>query len=160
MENIYESNAHCVGEANWHLQFTPAYRQDIFADRLVRELTLAYLFEGAKKLDVTISALEFGPDHVHLFLEGTRKVSVSYAVQILKGFSSLQMRKSFKPLFEDKLWGKKFWSAGYFYQTVGVITSETVKKYITQGQKKHWVNSEETNKQQKTLFNYTRKSAV
>lgn len=159
MEKIYASRAHCVGEANWHLQFTPAYRQDIFVNKLVRELTLNFLFEGAKKLGVIISALEFGPDHVHLFLEQTRKVSVSYAVQILKGFSSLQMRKSFKSLFEDKLWGEKFWSAGYFYQTVGVITSETVKKYISQGQKKHWINSEETNKQQKTLFTYTRGAA-
>jgi len=155
MNQTYQATGHCIGESNWHLQFTPAYRRDIFRDQIVRELTLAYLFEGAKKLGVTISAIEFGPDHVHLFLQGTRKVSVTDAVQTLKGFSSRMIRKGHIYLFQDKLWGDKFWTSGYFYQTVGVITSETVKKYITQGQAKHWTRPTNEDKQQKTLLNYT-----
>ena len=154
MNQTYEASGHCVGEANWHLQFTPGYRRDIFRDQLVRELTLAYLFEGAKKLGVTIGAIEFGPDHVHLFLQGTRKVSVTHAVQTLKGFSSRQMRKSHNYLFQHKLWGDKFWSEGYFYQTVGTITAETVKRYIEQGQTKHWTKTANQDKQQRTLLNY------
>ena len=151
----YEPNAHCVGEANWHLQFTPAYRAEIFRDALVRELTLAYLFEAAKRIGVKISALEFGPDHVHLFLEETRKISVSDAVRRLKGFSSRKMRKSHKLLFNQELWGRKFWSAGYFYQTVGVITADAVKKYITEGQKKHWNEPNKKDDNQQTLLTYT-----
>jgi len=54
------------------------------------------------------------------------------------------MRQGHKQLFESKLWGRKFWSAGYFHRTVGAITTETVKHYITEGQKKHWVEMQES----------------
>lgn len=152
MSEAYKVSGHCVGESNWHLQFTPAYRQNIFSDKIVRELTVAYLFEAAQDLNVKISAIECGPDHIHMFLQETRKVSVVEAVQKLKGYSSRMMRKRHMELFEHKLWGEKFWSGGYFFQTVGVVTAETVKEYIEKGQEKHW----ETNKrEQKTLFNYS-----
>ncbi|MEK6848251.1 MAG: hypothetical protein AABX65_01325 [Nanoarchaeota archaeon] len=36
-------SSHAVGESNFHLQLTPAYRQDIFADEQVSELTLAFM---------------------------------------------------------------------------------------------------------------------
>jgi len=59
------------------------------------------------------------------------------------------MRKGYKELFDDKLFGNKFWSSGYFYRTVGAVNAETVKRYIKEGQRKHWQQ-----KEQKTLFNY------
>jgi putative transposase len=148
----YQSSGHCVGESNWHFQFTPAYRRKIFADQLIRELTTAYLFEAAQALGIHVAALNFGPDHVHLFLEQTRKVSVVAAVQKLKGFSSYMMRKLHKDLFQQMLWGDKFWSGGYFYQTVGQITADSVKEYIEKSQQKHW--KEYIEKKQTTLLCY------
>ena len=62
------------------------------------------------------------------------------------------MRKGHRILFKDKLWGRKFWGAGYFHRTVGVVTAETVKRYVKEGQRKHWVEREQ--KQQRTLFSY------
>ena len=147
----YQAQAHCVGESNWHLQFTPAYRRPIFADPLVRELTVAYVMEAAEQLQVRVGAIECGPDHLHVFVQDTRKVSVVQAVHKLKGYASYLMRKRHTALLSHWLWGDKFWSAGYFYQTVGTITAESVKEYITKGQAKHWVPQET---QQKTLFNY------
>ncbi len=150
--NSYQSSAHCVGESNWHLQFTPAYRRPIFEDQLTRELTIAYLVEATQDLGIHVGAIDCGPDHIHLFLQGTRKFSVVEVVQKLKGSSSYKMRKGHRYLFCDQLWGDKFWSAGYFYQTVGAITTESVKEYILKGQQKHWVTEA---KEQKMLFNYT-----
>ena len=148
----YSASAHCVGESNWHLQFTPGYRRPIFEDTLTRELTIAYLVEAAQQLDVHVGAIECGPDHIHMFLQETRKHSVIQVVQKLKGYSSYQMRKHHQYLFSQHLWGDKFWSAGYFYQTVGTITADSVKEYIEKGQAKHWVKHDNT---QKTLFNYS-----
>jgi len=48
MANELRSSAHSVGEANLHLQLTPAYRQQVFADPLVRELVVAYVVEKAR----------------------------------------------------------------------------------------------------------------
>ena len=35
------ASAHAVGESNYHIQLTPAYRRDIFSDPLVAELTIS-----------------------------------------------------------------------------------------------------------------------
>ena len=39
-----------------------------------------------------------------------------------------------------KLWGDSFWSDGYFYESVGRVTSESVEYYIKRQQGKHWAN--------------------
>ncbi len=140
MANELRSSGHSVSECNLHIQLTPAYRRRIFEDGLVRELTSAYFFEKAQTLGITLSALEFGPDHTHIFVRECRKYAPCEIVGQLKGYASYKMRKAHKELFSDALWGEKFWSAGYFCRTVGVVTSETVKRYIEEGQQKHWTN--------------------
>lgn len=138
MEKELVVSAHAVGESNFHLQLTPAYRRDIFADSLVREFTLAYIFEKLKKHKVVLAGYGFGPDHLHLFLSNVRLIGEIKLVQQIKGFSSYMMRKGHWGLFKDKLWGKKFWSEGHFYRSIGAVTKESVKWYVNEGQKKHW----------------------
>ena len=138
------SSSHCIGESNLHLQFTPAYRRAVFARRRVKLLVRAYFFAKAEELRVKILALDFGPDHVHLFLSDWKNYAVEKLVQLLKGFTSYMMRKNHLPLFKDFLWGKKFWSNGYFYRTVGSVTTTTIRIYITQSQNKHWKKNNQT----------------
>ena len=145
-------SAHSVGESNLHLQITPAYRRDVFADPLVRELTVSYLLQKAQNLNIHVAAIECGPDHAHLFITNWKNYSPAELARQLKGYSSFMMRTGHQELFEDKLWGKKFWSAGYFYRTVGAVNAETVKRYIQEGQEKHW--KEINAKTQKTLLTY------
>jgi REP element-mobilizing transposase RayT len=68
MANELRSSGHTVGETNPHLQFTPAYRRDIFSDTLVRELTVAYVMQRAREMHIDIAAIECGPDHLHMFV--------------------------------------------------------------------------------------------
>jgi len=151
MANELKSSGHSTGETNLHLQFTPAYRQDIFVDKMARELTAAYIVQRAKQMRVTIGAIECGPDHIHLFLTNWKNWSISILAGQLKTYSSRMMRKGHKEFFDNKLFGNKFWSSGYFYRTVGAVNAETVKKYIEEGQTKHW-----NQREQKTLYNYAR----
>ena len=153
MANELRSSGHTLGETNLHLQFTPAYRRDIFQDNLVRELTIAYIVERAQKMKIEVAAIECGPDHLHLFVKQWKNWKIPVLAAQLKSYSSRQMRKGHRYMFVDKLWGHKFWSGGYFHRTVGAITSETVKKYIKEGQKKHWKELEL--KSQKTLLGYS-----
>jgi len=131
-------SGHAVGESNFHLQITPAYRQDIFRDEQVAELTLAYILEKLIELKVVIKGYGFGPDHLHLFVSNVRFVSEVELVRQVKGFSSRMMRKNFWHLFKAKLWGEKFWTEGHFYRSVGAVNSETMKHYIEESQDKHW----------------------
>lgn len=152
MKNELKHSCHTVGETNLHLQFTPAYRQDIFRDALTRELTIAYLVERAQQLNIFVSAIDCGPDHLHLFVEEWKNWSVAGLACELKKYSSRKMRQGHSCLFEDKLWGDKFWSGGYFHRTVGVVTSETVKKYVKESQTKHWLQKDAGT--QETLLSY------
>mgnify|MGYP001611831093 FL=1 len=135
-ELIVSNNA--VGEINFHIQLTPAYRQDIFRDEKVAEFTLAYILEKLVDLKVSIVAYNYGPDHLHLFVANVRFVSEIELVRQIKGYSSFKMRKYFSYLLKGKLWGKKFWSEGHFYRSVGAVNKETMKHYIEDCQDKHW----------------------
>ena len=152
MGNELRSSGHTVGETNLHLQFTPAYRRDIFSEPLTKELTVAYIIQRSQEMKIEIAAIECGPDHLHLFVKQWKNWKIPVLAGQLKAHSSRMMRKGHSALFSNKLWGKKFWSAGYFHRTVGAVTAETVKRYIREGQKKHWKKHE--TKEQKTLLNY------
>ncbi len=152
MANELRSSGHTVGETNLHLQFTPAYRRDIFCEPLTRELTIAYLVERAQQLKVRVAAIDCGPDHIHLFVEDWKNYAIKDLARELKIHSSRKMRKGHSALFSDKLYGKKFWSSGYFHRTVGVVTADTVRRYVRESQKKHWVQRPIS--AQKTLLNY------
>ena len=128
------SGSHSIGETNLHLQFTPAYRKGIFQGEAVRILTRDYMIAAARKYRFDIAAIGFGGDHVHVFVVKWKNFSVAKLAQLLKGFSSRMMRKFHKDLFEAFLWGNKFWSAGYFYRTVGAVNSATVEKYVAESQ--------------------------
>jgi len=131
-------SSHSVGESNFHIQLTPAFRRPVFADENVAELTLAYILEKMIELKVEILGYGFGPDHLHLFVANLRFVSEIEFVRQIKGFSSRMMRKNFWNLFKHLLWGKKFWTEGHFYRSVGEVNKETMKHYIEECQDKHW----------------------
>ena len=73
-----------------------------------------------------------------MFLSNVRFVSEIELVKQIKGYSSYMMRKNFSYLFRTKLYGKKFWSEGHFYRSVGAVNSETMKHYVEDSQDKHW----------------------
>ena len=152
MKNELRSSGHTIGETNLHLQFTPAYRRDIFLDSLMRELTVAYIVQRAQEMKVEVAAVDCGPDHLHLFVKGWKNWKIPVLAGQLKSYSSRMMRKGHSYLFVGKLWGKKFWSAGYFHRTVGAVTAENVERYVAESQKKHWREIEQ--RSQQTLLNY------
>jgi len=129
---------HSVGEANYHLQFTPKYRRDIFLDRVVRQVCAESFKETAEGLGLVIHALEFGPDHVHVFVGACKNYGAAEVARRLKGASSRRIRQECQDRIKPKLWGKAFWTAGYFYRSVGSTTSQNIKHYIEQSQSRHW----------------------
>jgi putative transposase len=153
MAEILLASAHSVGESNLHLQLTPAYRRDVFVSRVLRDVTTSLFLEEARHLGVTLAALDFGPDHLHLFVTEWRRWSIAALTQRFKGAVSRALRRDYRYLFADKLWGDKFWTAGYFYRTVGVVTAETVRRYVQESQRKHWEHTSTGG--QRTLVAYS-----
>ena len=151
------SGSHAVGEANYHMQFTPAYRKSIFADECVKILTRDYLLAAGKRYNITIAAISFGPDHCHLFVVNCKNHSPSQVASLLKGFSSYMMRKRHAKLFCETLAGAKFWTSGYFYRTVGAVNTVTARHYVEESQSKHWKTKEQ---KQRTLIEFNSKRSA
>ncbi len=129
---------HSVGGSNYHFQFTPKYRRKIFLYGKVRRLCEALIRRKAHQLGVTAESIEFGPDHVHIFVTNCRKYSVSDLAFHFKGSTSYYIRKHAWNEVRNMLWGGSFWSDGYFYESVGRVTSDSIKYYIERQQGKHW----------------------
>lgn len=133
---------HSVGGANYHLQFTPKYRRKIFLD-MVLMVACRMVFERiARELNVRIESLEFGPDHVHIFLSNCKNYSASQLASRFKGASSRALRKLHGGRLKRFRLGSSLWSDGYFYESVGRVTSSTVKFYIDRQQGKHWMHED------------------
>ena len=136
---------HCLGESNYHLQFTPAFRRKVFLESEVRNMCRKLFYEKAKELSVALLAVEFGPDHCHLFVGNCRNYSVPDLTMYFKGYSSRFLRKDLNHVILQYIWGERFWSAGYFYESVGRVTSKKIKFYIERQQGKHWINLDHKN---------------
>ena len=133
---------HSIGESNYHLQFTPNFRKPVFLPRAVRELCKQAFEQKAAALGIIVYCVNFGPDHCHLFVGNCRNYSVSALVQYFKGYSSYIVRKTLWHVVSQYVWGERFWSEGYFYESTGRVTSKSVKFYIERQQRKHWTEEE------------------
>ena len=144
-----------VGEANLHLQFTPKYRRKVFSDEVIRFACEEVLKGVARKLKVGLNGIGFGPDHVHLFVSGWKNYSVAELARRFKGTVSRIIRKNCFERIKKFLWGKAFWSGGYFYRTVGAVNRETMLRYVRESQSHHWKEqSIKPENQQTTILQY------
>ena len=132
------SYSHAVGEFNYHIQITPAYRRQVMEDDTVNKLVKVYIKAKLDELRVKVVTMRGGKDHLHIFVANCKNIAPSVLIGQLKGFSSRMMRKNHWNLFRHYLWGDKFWSEGYFCRSIGATTTEAVEFYITHSQDKHW----------------------
>ncbi len=123
--------AHGVGQNSYHLVWKPKYSWDVFKFPWVRKDCEAILNEAGLRYNIKIYELEVMEDHVHIFVEIPPTMSVSVAMNLLKGFSAYK-------IFQKQPWLRKyfrkghFWSPGKFFRSVGNVTAEAIKNYIAQ----------------------------
>ena len=79
-----------------------------------------------KMEEATIIKAATLPDHVHMYVPITPKLSVSKAVGRIKGKSTLMIFDR-HPEYRGH-----FWARGYYCETVGNVNEETIKKYIAE----------------------------
>ena len=76
------------------------------------------LRELCKWKDANIIIAEVCPDHVHMFLEISPKLSVSSFMGYLKGKSSVMIYQKWGDM-KYKYRNRSFWCRGYYVDTVG-----------------------------------------
>jgi len=138
-----ETYAHSKGLSLAHFQFTPAYRRNVFPDDQVKYEIVDCFRKDAEKLGIRVVALGFGPDHMHAYFGHWKNYAIPKLAQQFKGHSSRVVREKHWDRISDKLWGNKFWTAGYFFETAGAVAPENLEWYVAKGQMKHWRNRDE-----------------
>ena len=125
--------SHCTYTCQYHLVFTPKYREKVLADTYIKA-ELKRIFKAiAKWKGFTILAWHIGDEHIHLYFTIPPKYSVSYAVAIIKGKSSAWIKKKTKKIPKGTLWNR-----GYYITTTG-LNEWAVKRYV-ENQSHHQVS--------------------
>jgi len=148
---------HSVGESNYHIIFCPKYRKPIFVHEIIRQKIERFMRAKLIQFRIEMVAIEFGPDHVHMFWTGVKKAPLDKIIGQVKGYSGYMICKELGLLVKEYIWKGGFWSGGYFYRSIGAVTNERIKTYIERGQEKHYlvVNRQEYIRQkQKTLASF------
>ena len=120
---------HSVGQNSYHLVWKPKWSKNPMKFLPVLKVCEASIKNVAKRKHMQILELEVMSDHVHLFVDISSTMSVSQALQLLKGFSS-------KKIFEHHPWLRRhfrtghLWSPGKFFRSVGNVSAESIKNYI------------------------------
>jgi REP-associated tyrosine transposase len=87
------------------------------------------LREVAERHHIDVIELSVMPDHVHIVVQLPPTMSVSKALQLLKGASSYELFRR-QPLFRYRYARGRFWSPGKFYRSVGDADTTTVLEYV------------------------------
>lgn len=120
---LYQQD-HSTWVCDYHIVWCPKYRGKVLGDNYIK-LELKKMFKYIatwKKLH--IHAWHIGEDHIHLYLSIPPKYSVAYIIQILKGKTSMWIKKKTKKFPQGTLWAR-----GYFVSTIGLNEHQT-KNYI------------------------------
>jgi putative transposase len=112
----------------YHLVWIPKYRKRVLKGK-VAERIKDLLYECADLNRWKIEELNIQLDHVHMLVRMNPNVSVSRMVQLFKGMTSKVVREEF-PELKEFLWGKNFWSDGYFAETSGQVNEDRIREYI------------------------------
>ena len=125
---MYWTGGHTKHKHMYHIVWIPKYRKRILRGQIATRLD-ELLRECAEVNRWEIHELGIQKDHVHLLIQLRPNMSVSKAVQFLKGGSSKKIREEY-PELQEFLWGDSFWADGYFSETVGQVNLDTIRKYI------------------------------
>lgn len=121
--------SHNVTVLIYHYVCPARYRRVVF-DQKVAEILPAVCLEISKRYEIEFIEIGTDKDHVHFLIQSVPMDSPKRIIQIVK---SITAREIFKraPEVKRKLWGGKFWTDGYYVNTVSRSGSEaSVRKYV------------------------------
>ena len=114
------------------------YRREVILDT-VGETLKEICLEISERFEIHFVEIGYESDHVHFLVQSVPNMSISKIVRTLKSITAKELFR-LHPEIKEKLWGGKFWTAGFYANTVGQYASEEViRKYVeSQGKEKEY----------------------
>ena len=135
-ETKYQHINSAVRESLWHVMFCTKYRYKMFAKFKYKNLVQACLRKTAKRHNIEIMELEVMPDHLHILIRLPTTLSISKAIQFLKGGSAYIFFRN-HPKARLRYPKGHLWSKGKFYTTIGYTDLPSTLDYIRNQEHHH-----------------------
>jgi REP element-mobilizing transposase RayT len=133
----------------YHIVCLLKYRKGIITKEIGESLKEICL-EISERYEIHFIEVGYESNHVHFLVQSVPNLSVSEIARTIKSITAKQLFQK-HPEIQLKLWGGKFWTSGYYSNTVGQYANEEViRKYVeSQGQQKEY---KKVHQGQLTLF--------
>src|SRR3989338_2629945 len=132
---------HGVGWNICHVQWVTKYRYRVFSDNYLKNLCMILLYRSGRRHRFEIEEAEVQSDQVHVLVKLRPSMSISRAVNLMKGYTSrlLFMLEGEKlgSWYNSTGRGRSLCGDGKFYGSVGHITLEKAKEYMKKQEAHH-----------------------
>lgn len=125
-----------VSQIGLHLIWCTKFRHPVLENG-VDEVVKQTIGQTCADNEWAVRSIEIMPDHVHLFIQIRATNTPCDVVRILKSTSAIAVFYAFPKLKGNKFWGTGLWSRGTYYASVGLISQETIIRYIENQMKGH-----------------------
>jgi len=133
----------------YHLVFPLKYRKPVITKEIGEGLKQVCL-GISERYEVHFIEIGYESNHVHFLVQSVPSYPVSKIIRMIKSITAKQLFQRY-PEIKAKLWGGKFWTSGYYANTVGQYSNEEViRVYVkNQGMEKEY---KKVHSDQLTLF--------
>ncbi|TVZ26325.1 REP element-mobilizing transposase RayT [Gillisia sp. Hel_I_86] len=113
----------------YDLVFPLKYRKSV-VDEEIGEGLKQICIEISERYEVHFIEIGYESNHIHFLVQSVPSYSVSKMMTMLKSITAKQLFMRY-PEIKAKLWGGKFWTSGFYANTVGHYSNEEViKAYV------------------------------
>jgi REP element-mobilizing transposase RayT len=129
-EHIHKS--HNKSLLLYHLVCPIKYRRKVLTEEVSQTLKNICL-EISSRYEIHFLEIGCDDNHVHFLIQSVPMMSPKKIVNTIKSLTSREIFR-LHPEVKRFLWGGKFWTSGYYINTVGQYANEEVIKKYVQGQ--------------------------
>ena len=113
-----------------HLIFVTRFRRPLLTEMIALDCK-QYLETIAEEHHWSVLKMETDLDHVHILIQYAPTDCISHIVKVLKQQSTYWMWQKHGQLLKKYYWYQNtLWSKGYFYCSIGDVSSEIIERYI------------------------------
>ena len=146
----HQRKSHNVSLLLYHLVCPVLCRRKVFTEPIEESLK-NICWAIAQHYEITFIEIGADEDHVHFLLQSIPMLSPTKIARIIK---SLTARELFDrhPEIRQILWSGKFWTSGFYINTVGRAGNETVIQNYVKNQGRDYRQLHRTEPVQQALF--------